>query len=389
MRIVVSGLIGQYALGGVVWDYVQYLLGFRALGHEVWYLEDTGTWPYHREREEICDDCSSNVAHLKEIMEGFDLGDRWIYRNEPDGKYHGAMDADQAQKFLSECDVLVNVSGACWLREATEKIPLKLFVDGDPMFTQIHLHGDADGERLRRMQAHDAHFSFGLNLGEADCRVPTAGFNWKPTVQPVAMEYWENLQPSASCPSAGAWTTVMNWMSYPPVEFGGETYGQKDIEFSRFLDLPAQVERPLLLAMGKGPGNQRPTEMLNEKGWQIREPLDVIPDHRAYQDFLASSRGEWSIAKNGYVKANTGWFSCRTACYLAAGRPAVVQETGWSRHLPSGEGVFAFTNVESAAQSMAAIDADYERHSTAAKAFARKYFDASMVCQALLDEAAG
>lgn len=388
MRIVVSGLIGQYALGGVVWDYVQYLLGLRALGHEVWYLEDTGTWPYHREREEICDDCSSNVAHLKEIMEGFDLGDRWIYRNEPDGKYHGAMAAAEAQKFLARCDVLVNVSGACWLREATEKIPLKLFVDGDPMFTQIHLHGDADGERLRRMRAHNAHFSFGLSLGRSGCLVPTARFDWKPTVQPVAMEYWENLKPVPGNPADGAWTTVMNWMSYPPVEFEGETYGQKDIEFARFFDLPGKVERPLLLAMGKGPGNKRPTQMLNDKGWQIREPLDVIPDHWAYQDFLASSRGEWSIAKNGYVKANTGWFSCRTACYLATGRPAVVQETGWSQHLPSGEGVFAFTDMESASRAIACIEADYERHSAAAKAFAKKYFDAPVVCQSLLDESA-
>ncbi len=385
MRIIVTGLVGQYALGGVVWDYVQYLLGFRALGHEVWYLEDTGMWPYHREREEICDDCSSNVRHLAEILADFDLGDRWIYRNEPDGKYHGIEDAALAEKTIAEADVFVNVSGACWLREASSKIPKKLFIDGDPMFTQIHLHGDADGARLERMRAHDAHFTFGLGVGKPGCLVPVSEFDWKPTVQPVAMDCWEGLRADAGNPAAGAWTTVMNWVSYPPVEFEGRSYGQKDAEFAKFLDLPSQTRSHFLLAMGRGQGNLRPTEMLESKGWKIREPLEVIPDHRAYQDFLVSSKGEWSVAKNGYVQAKTGWFSCHTACYLAAGRPAVVQETGWSEFLPSGAGVFAFTDTASAAEAIAKIEADYENQCTAARDFARKHFDAATVCQSLLE----
>lgn len=386
MRIVVTGLIGQYALGGVVWDYVQYLLGFRALGHEVWYLEDTGMWPYHREREEICDDCSSNVAHLGEIMADFDLGDRWLYRNEPDGSYHGVNDPRLAEKILSDADVLINVSGACWLRDATAKIPRKLFVDGDPMFTQIHLTGDSDGARLERLRAHSAHFTFGLGVGKPGCLVPMAEFDWKPTVQPVALECWENLLVSPTHPAKDAWTTVMNWVSYPPVEFQGQAYGQKDVEFAHFLDLPSHISSPLLLAMGRGQGNKRPTEMLEAKGWKIREPLEVIPDHRAYQEFLAASRGEWSVAKNGYVKAHTGWFSCRTACYLAAGRPAVVQETGWSEYLPSGAGVFTFTDLDSAAKAIATIEADYANQCEAARTFARRHFDAATVCQSLLEE---
>ncbi len=385
MRIFVSGLIGQYALGGVVWDYLQYLLGFRDLGHEVWYLEDTGMWPYHREREEICDDCSTNVAHLRQVMEEFGFGDRWLYRNEPDGRWYGVEDSVRAERLLAEGDVLVNVSGACWLRECSAKIRRKLFVDGDPMFTQINCLADPGGERMGRMKAHDAHFTFGLNVGRPGCRVPTAGFHWRPTVQPVSIAHWETPAPAPDHLACGCWTTVMNWVSYPPVEFEGDSYAQKDAEFGRFLDLPERSGLRFLLAMGRGLGNKRPTELLEQKGWEIREPLEVLPDHRTYQDFLAASRGEWSVAKNGYVKARTGWFSCRTACYLAAGRPAVVQETGWSEHLPSGEGVIAFTDSDTAVAALQAIESDYARHSAAARAYARQHFSADAVCASLLD----
>jgi len=388
MRIVVTGLIGQYALGGVVWDYLQYLLGFQELGHDVWYLEDTGMWPYNREREEICADCSDNVAHVQKIMEEFGFGDRWLYRNEPDGIFHGSGGtAHHAESILREADVLVNVSGACWLREATFAIPRKIFIDGDPMFTQINLMRDKDGERLRRVLAHDRHFTFGLNVGKTGCLVPTCGLDWRPTVQPISIRHWENadLDQERVPASYGHWTTVMNWVSYPPVEFENERYGQKDIEFSKFLELPRLAGVPFLIAMGRGMGNQRPTQLLEEAGWKIREPLDVIPDHRAYKQFLAASRGEWSVAKHGYVAARTGWFSCRTACYLACGRPAVVQETGWSTHLPSGKGVIAFSTLEEAVDALRRIEADYETHCGAAREFVRTYFAANRVCDELLN----
>jgi hypothetical protein len=385
MRVVVTGLIGQYALGGVVWDYLQYLLGFRKLGCDVWYLEDTGMWPYHREREEITADCSTNVEHLRAVMEEFDLGDRWLYRNEPDGHYHGcARDDAGAEKILAGCDILINVSGACWLRPDTMRIKRKIFIDGDPMFTQINLLRDPDGQRLERMKAHTDHFTFGLGIGHANCLVPTAGFHWKHTVQPVDLSFWDSLVAEETNPAAGAWTTVMNWVSYPPVEFEGASYGQKDIEFSHFLDLPGASGLPFVLAMGRGQGNKRPTAKLEQLGWEIHEPLDLIPDHRAYRQFLGSSRGEWSVAKNGYVQARTGWFSCRTACYLAAGRPAVVQDTGWTDYLPCGEGVLAFRTLEEAVTALQKVEAGYEFHSGAARAYAAKYFEASAVCGQLL-----
>ncbi|MEI6070305.1 MAG: glycosyltransferase family 1 protein [Verrucomicrobiae bacterium] len=386
MRIVVTGLIGQYAFGGVTWDYIQYLLGFRALGHDVWYLEDTSAWAYDPVKQEPSADCSHNTGYLGRVMREFDMGDRWIYRNGADGTYHGVADAGGAEKILASADVLANVSGACWLREPTAAIPLKLFLDGDPMFTQISLAADPASEFSSRVTSHDRHFSFGLNIGREGCRVPECGLDWRPTVQPVALDWWSNpLMPAgAGHIASDAWTTVMNWASYAPKEFGGLTYGQKDLEFSRFLDLPALTPEKFVLAMGQGVGQNRPTETLAQKGWTIIEPDVHIPDYASYHDFLTNSKGEWSIAKNGYVRSRSGWFSCRSACYLAAGKPVVVQDTGWTDHLPSGEGVLAFSSPEEAAAGIAEVSSDYPRHCRAARAFAEKHFGAEKVCAELL-----
>ena len=381
MRILVTGLLGQYAFGGVTWDYLQYVLGFRALGHEVWYLEDTATWAYDPVKQEPSADCTHNVTYLRRIMEEFGLGDRWIYRNEADGRYFGVEDAVQAESIIRSADVLANVSGACWLRDVTASVKHKLFLDGDPMFTHIGLAEGRKKEYVERVRAHTRHFSFGLNLGAPDCRVPTAGITWLPTVQPVSLEHWP-VVPGGN--PGSAWTTVMNWASYKPLEFEGETYGQKDLEFRRFMHLPSLTREPLTIAMGQGIGQKRPTAELEGLGWRILEPAEHLPDHLTYRDFLRRSKGEWSIAKNGYVKSNSGWFSCRSACYLAAGIPVVVQDTGWTRHLPHGEGVLAFTTPEAAASAMAQVSTDYAKHCAAARAYAERHFDGATVCGELL-----
>jgi len=386
MRIIVTGLIGQYAFGGVTWDYIQYALGFRALGHDVWYLEDTSTWAYDPVKMEPSADCSHNTAYLGRVMEKFGMGDRWIYRNGADETYHGVANAAEAEKIIASADVLANVSGACWLRPETAAIPLKLFLDGDPMFTQIGLATDPESEYAKRVASHERHFSFGMNIGQEDCEVPTAGLHWRPTVQPIALDYWNPASPAPTMPhiADGAWTTVMNWASYAPKDFQGKKYGQKDIEFERFLDLPQISDEKFVLAMGHGVGNKRPTEMLESKGWNIIEPDTYLPDYTTYHEFLSRSKGEWSIAKNGYVTSHSGWFSCRSACYLAAGKPVVVQDTGWSDHLPSGDGAIAFSTPEEAAKALDLINKNYNHHSAAARAYAETHFDAARVCEDLL-----
>lgn len=382
MRIVATGLIGQYPFGGVVWDYLQYLLGFRALGHDVYYLEDSGSWPYDPINKTVSEDCSYNVRFLGQIMEEFGLGGQWIYRNAADGKFHGAGEK-LARELLKDGDLLINVSTASWLRDYDMGIKHQMFIDGDPMFTQIGLLDAKQSDYAGRLRAHDSHFTFGLKVGDADCKAPDTGIRWKKTVQPIALEYW----PFEADESNGHFTTVMNWASYKPTEWQGEIYGQKGLEFQKFIDLPQHTSQSFLVAMGQGVGSKRPTELLKQKGWQIVEPDEAIPDHRTYREFLRKSKAEWSIAKHGYVAGNTGWFSCRSACYLALGRPVLVQDTGWTEKLPHGEGLLSFRTMDDCLAGIEAINRNYQQHRRAAHAFAEKYLDAKIVCHDLLVQA--
>ena len=379
MRIIITGLVGQYPFGGVIWDYLQYLLGFRSLGHQVLYLEDSGAWPYDPVSGTITDDCSFALQSLHKIFTDFDLAESWVYRNGADGKFHGAGEK-VAREWLRHGDLLVNVSSAGWLRDYDLRVGHRMFIDGDPMFCQIGLLDGSNPLYAGRLRDHDSHFTFGLSVGQPDCPVPVDGITWRPTVQPVAIDQWPVTPVSADAP----WTTVMNWASYKPKVWEGRTYGQKNLEFNRFRDLPSKTSVPLRLAMGLGVDGLRPAEELRQLGWDLVEPQEVVPDHRAYRSFLTNSRGEWSIAKHGYVEGKTGWFSCRTACYLAAGRPAVVQETGWSRHLPSNGGVLPFTTVEEAVEGLTEVERNYSKHSKAAREIALEFFDAKKVCQELL-----
>ena len=382
MRIIITGLVGQYPFGGVIWDYLQYLLGFRSLGHQVLYLEDSGAWPYDPVAGTITDDCSFALQSLHKIFTDFDLAESWVYRNGADGKFHGAGEK-VAREWLRHGDLLVNVSSAGWLRDYDLRVGHRMFIDGDPMFCQIGLLDGSNPLYAGRLRDHDSHFTFGLSVGQPDCPVPVDGITWRPTVQPIAIDQWPVTPVSADAP----WTTVMNWASYKPKVWEGRTYGQKNLEFNRFRDLPSKTSIPLRLAMGLGVDGQRPAKELRQIGWDLVEPQEVVPDHRAYRSFLTNSRGEWSVAKHGYVEGKTGWFSCRTACYLAAGRPAVVQETGWSRHLPSDRGVLPFTTVEEAAEGLGKVTRNYSEHSKAAREIALEFFDAKKVCQGLLRQA--
>jgi hypothetical protein len=258
-----------------------------------------------------------------------------------------------------------------------------MFIDGDPMFCHIGLLDEKQAEYNGRVRAHDSHFTFGLNVGAADTKVPNAGIQWKKTVQPIAMQYW----PFAKEKPKDQYTTVMNWASYAPKEFLGEHYGQKDLEFEKFETLPQRTSQKLVMAMGQGVGSKRPTEKLQKLGWTILEAGDVLPDHSSYHKFLSESKAEWSIAKNGYVKSWSGWFSCRSACYLALGRPVLVQETGWSKYIPAGEGLLAFNTMEESVKGIDEINRNYEKHQKAARAIAEKYFDAKIVCADLLTQA--
>ena len=382
MRIVVTGLLGQYAFGGVTWDYIQYLLGFRALGHDVWYLEDSGAWPYDPVRQTLTEDCTYNVNYLRGMMAEFGFADRWIYRNGADGKFHGAGET-AARDLIKNGDLLVNVSSAGWLKDYEFGVKHRMFIDGDPMFTQVNLLNPKNADYAAIVRGHDSHFTFGLNVGRPGCLVPEVGIRWKKTVQPIALDHWSFQDEAAP----DRFTTVMNWASYAPIEWEGKPYGQKDLEFQKFKQLAKRTPQHLEMAMGQGPGSTRPTEELRALGWTILEPGEMLPDHRSYHEFLRTSKAEWSVAKHGYVAGRTGWFSCRTACYLALGRPAVVQETGWSEYIPAGDGLLAFSTLEEAVEAIADINDHYSEHQAAARALAEQFFEAKKVCADLLAQA--
>lgn len=378
MRIIVTGLVGQYAFGGVAWDYLQYVEGFRRLGHDVFYLEDTETWPYDPIHNTVSADCAYNVNYLRGVMEKLGLDGRWIYRNCPDASYHGHTQAD-AEKICASADLFVNVSGCGWLRPEYAAIPRKVFIDSDPMFTQIGLLS-AKKDVSDRVRAHDFHFTFAENIGQPDCRIPSAELRWIPTRQPIVLDWW----PVAREQPRDVFTTVMNWVSYKGSEFAGETWGQKDIEFMKFVDLPQRSSQKFEIAMGMGPGKKRPTEILRRKRWLIVEPDERLPDPWTYRDYLRESKAEWSIAKEAYVKSHSGWFSCRSACYLALGRPCVLQDTGWSKIYPTGKGLFAFQTMDEAVTAIEAVNADYIAHCAVARSLAMEMFDARKVLGELL-----
>ena len=381
MRIVVTGLVGQYAFGGVAWDYLQYVEGFRQLGHDVYYFEDTEMWPYDPIKDTISADATYNVAYLRGVMEKLGLADRWIYRSAPDASYHGQTEA-AAKEICATADLYLKVSGCGWLRPEYLSIPCKGFLDSDPMFTQVALVSGKQ-DVIDRFRAHDRHFTFAENIGAADCRIPAAGFDWIPTRQPIVLDWWE----LPTEPPRDVFTTVMNWVSYKSCEYDDETWGQKDVEFLKFVDLPGRTAQKFEIAMGMGPGLKRPTEMLQQKGWQLIEPAEHLPDPWTYREYLRRSKGEWSVAKEGYVKSRSGWFSCRSACYLALGRPCVLQDTGWSNIYPTGRGLFAYQTIDEAVTGIEAVNSDYAAHSRAARQLAERMFDARLVLADLITRA--
>ncbi|MCP9931006.1 hypothetical protein KBY82_09435 [Cyanobium sp. AMD-g] len=377
MRIIVTGLIAQYPLGGVAWDYLQYLLGLSSLGHEVYYFEDTGQWPYNPHEGGVSAGCEYNVQYLSGIMDSFGFSDRWAYKFTWEAQWFGLSEVKR-QEIVGTADVLINVSGSLVCPSDYRAVKKLVYIDSDPVFTQVKLaRGQQDFRRL--IDCHDIHFSFGETLSGI---VPSMGYNWIPTRQPVAMGEWEN-----EYSHQGVFTTVMNWSSYKPVTYNGLVYGQKDIELMKFIDLPQLVSPYILeLAINAGKVTRTPKDRLVRHGWKLVDPDKVCPDYKAYRSYIMTSMAEWSVAKNGYVQGLSGWFSCRSACYLAAGRPAVLQDTGFSKILPVGDGLLSFTTQEEAVQAIDEVNSNYSRHRVAAREIASAYFDAKLVLARLLNQ---
>lgn len=390
LRIAVTGLAGTYPFGGVFWDYLQYPLGLLRSGHDVLYIEDTGKWCYHPTAATFVESGRANASFLNQQMAALDpeMGGRWFLRDATGTTFGRSW--EEVTRFCRAADLFIHLSASCWMRDEYFAARRTAFVDTDPMFTQAsvpeYLEGTIDDgarERVDMIRAHDAFFTFAENIGAADCHIPTGLFDWVPTRQPVVLDRFTSYDVPVS-QRRRVMTTVASWESHEggPV-VGGVAYGGKSVEFQRFMELPARSVLPLELAMS----GRAPADRLLAHGWRMRDGYEVSRDPWVYRDYLARSSGEWSVAKNAYVASRSGWFSCRTACYLALGVPAVVQDTAFSGVIPTGEGLLTFATPDEAAGAIESLAGQPERHARAARAIAAEYFDADRVLSRLVEQA--
>jgi hypothetical protein len=369
VKILLAGIIARYPLGGVTWCSLMYLLGLRALGHDVFYVEDTGECIYDPVQNTRSMDPAFGLEYLDAALRPYGLGHAWSFVNY-DGVYYGA-DRARVVDYARDADLFINLSGGSWFwRDEYARIPRKVFIDSDPGFTQLAIAKNDDWY-VQFFRGFDRLFTFGSNIGRAACAVPTCGFSWETTWQPVVTELWE----TTTAPRRDRYTSVMSWR----MESFSDVGGNKDVEFVRFLDLPARLGGRFELAVNG------PERLLQEHGWATLPAMQVSRTPERYREFIQGSRGEFGVAKHTYVATGCGWFSDRTECYLAAGRPAIVQDTGWTRHLPSGEGLLAFSTPDEAADAVAAVESDYPRHAARAAAIAREHFDAGTVLSSLIE----
>lgn len=390
LRIVVGGFIGLYVTGGVTWDYIQYPLGLQALGHDVYYIEDTMQYSKCQTPGRSWDDCFDSVAYLKQTMEHFGMGERWAYRDVGSGHCFG-LSINKVLEICRTADVFLNISSASHiLKEEYLAIPKRVMIDSDPMFTQVQYwdDGDPDGsfKKIQQLYAlYNYRFSFGENIGKADCCIPLFDLDWMPTRQPICIDYWKPFMPSPSAP----YTTVMNWSTRSKMVYKNEAWGQKDVEFEKLMMLPQLYRKTrfkVAVSCSAETAEGLKKETLKQNGWQVVDPQIKVRTIGGYQSFIRNSKGEFSVAKETYVKSNSGWFSCRSACYLASGRPVITQETQWSNYIPAGLGVHAFSNMDSAMEALAEVDAHIEKHAKAARAIAEQYFDSRQVLKTLLHQ---
>jgi hypothetical protein len=378
-KFVLAGHLVRCPLGGYAWQALHYLLGLRALGLEPYFYEDTAYYG------DCFDPVTGNmhvppdagVAFATDFFEHFGFGHNWVFWDAESERYYG-LSQDATRTLLHEARAVITLAPVNRLPRRPRQA--KIFIDIDPAFTQIRA---ADGEpALTALLAeHDLHFTIGENIGTEGCAIPTGSFTWRPTRQPIALDFWPPLASDAQA----AFTTIGRWDERRrDLEFQGEVYAwSKRTEWMRFLALPQRTGERFAIAMDVGatPGD---CDLLTRHGWEITDPIAASRDALHYRDFIRRSKGEFTVAKDLNVRLHSGWFSDRSACYLGAGRPVITQDTGFGRCLPTGAGLYAVRTLDEAVAAVAAIAGDYETNAAAARHLAATYFDAGTVLAGIL-----
>ncbi len=390
LRLIVLGAMGRTPFAGMAWQALHYVEGLRRLGHDVYYIEDTWDWPYDPEKNTITNDSSYTVNYIARLMAWCGMRGRWAYRAvEQDSRIFGLSESEFARVF-EEADALINVTASTELHEEHLNVPVRVCLQTDPGANEIKI-AKGDQPVIERLRAHTHFFNFAENLGSPDCGLPVGPFKYHLTRQPIILDWFT---PPAGFSGNGTrrpeaplrFTTVGNWKQTGyDVEWNGETYTwSKHIEFLKFLDLPRRIGQQLELALACEDAEAK--QLLVSHGWHIADAFPLTTDILPYRDYIFSSDGEFTVAKDQVVRLRTGWFSDRSASYLTAGKPVITQDTAFGRVLPTGEGLFAFNTMEEIMAAFESIHSDYERHSRAARAIAQEYFRAETVLGKLIDD---
>jgi len=382
MKIVVGGYIIGFPLGGMTWHHLNYLLGLQELGHDVIFLEDSGQYykPYVPLDWSDTVDSTYGRDYLQRTFAHYGLNIPWCYYSEFTDKHYG-LTRDELNAHLRSADLMICVSGITPVRDDRPRPRRTCVIDTDPVFTQLRM--DYDLDFVRYYKYFDTVATFGRLIGTNGCPLPTHGFDWVATNQPVALKHWPVVVPSSR-----RFTTVGKWehAAARDVEFAGNAYrSSKRVEWDRLIDLPARSPFPLAFGMASIPTDVQ--ENYSSRGWEMLDPERATISCQSFQRFIQDSAGELTVAKQIYAGLPSGWFSDRSACYLASGRPVITQASGFDRWLPTGDGLFSFTTPDEALAALNAIHADYPGHARGARAIAQEFFEAKRVLSALLDAA--
>jgi hypothetical protein len=374
-RLVIFGMMGRCPYGGQTWVYLNWLSCLRNLGHEVYYVEDDTVWPYNPAMDAVTDDCAYAAQHLSSSLARIGLPDRWAYRLADRKGACWGLSETQLRELYRSCDAILNIAGAVTLRDEHMAAPLRVYLESDPVASQVRL-ANGDARTAAAFDAHHVLASYGENYGAPDCLVPLCGRRWVTTRQPVDLKLW----PVAWTPEADCFTTIGNYrQSDNDVTYEGVTYRwSKHYEWEKVMTLPQRTPQRFRLAMM--PPDREDAERLRAHGWELASPLEMSLDvFGAYPSFIRGSRGEFTVAKDQNIRMRSGWFSDRAATYLASGKPVVTQDTAFDVSLPVGEGLFAFETLDEAVAAIDAINADYARHCRAARRIAEEFLDGPRV----------
>lgn len=379
-KVVLLGLVTKMPVAGVLWQTLHYLVGFRRLGWDAYYVEAHARVPSWFTEHEADDGSERAAAFLDGLLRRFDLGDRWAYHALHAEPRCFGLSEGQLGRLYDSADLLINLHGGTLPRPEHVATGRLVYLETDPVGPQIELYNGLP-ETIDFLAQHCAHFTFGENYGRPGCEVPVSDrFTYRPTRQPVVLDFW----PTDGDATGRPFTTIGNWrQEWRDIHYRGDVYHwSKHREFEKVLDLPRRTSQPMELALASFDEADR--RLLEGRGWAVRRALDFSGDLDLYREYVAGSRGEFTVAKDQNVRLRSGWFSDRSATYLASGRPVVTQETGFSEILPTGEGLFAFSTLDEAVAAIERINADYPRHSRAARALAREHFDSDVVLGRLL-----